>query len=462
MALAALKEELEVWDSALSAFDTKDYETALKIFESFADTSKIVANIGLIRILQGEYGLAVESFTVAIDLDKFLAMAYFQRGVCRLHLQQFEEALQDFVDAEIRLRGNAHINYEELGLNFVLYAAEVHFNRAKALIHVGYKEEASTYLRRAVSSSSEERHARIKDATVDTIQDMDTFTIPKGILFRPSPSKRKFLQEYEISASQSITNAESTASPPSPRISERARSDASSTCAPSSGSEAASNKKSFRSFSAALTSSSSSSRPLRSDLTKVMGPDPILPTTEISTVPCAGVRIPYGKLTGLMAWRFVVELDDPPDSSHRQKQKQKLKNIPRPGIVSNFILDTGSSESHVSQETLRALGYKGSYKAGTEISLRVQGVCTKCLVARYGEAGRLGGKFMTSGSLTFYFDHKLAAPVLYSGDTNDRPSNIPRTVNIDPQRKARRHSLRNSVYSIMTSLHLMRAAETEA
>jgi len=93
-----------------------------------------------------------------------------------------------------------------------------------------------------------------------------------------------------------------------------------------------------------------------------MGPDPILPTTEISTVPCAGVRIPYGKLTGLMAWRFVVELDDPPDSSHRQKQKQKLKDIPRPGIVSNFILDTGSSESHVSQEALRALGYKGSYK----------------------------------------------------------------------------------------------------
>jgi len=29
-------------------------------------------------------------------------------------------------------------------------------------------------------------------------------------------------------------------------------------------------------------------------------------TTEIDTVPCAGIRIPYGPLTGLLAWRLVV------------------------------------------------------------------------------------------------------------------------------------------------------------
>ncbi|THU98506.1 hypothetical protein K435DRAFT_29228 [Dendrothele bispora CBS 962.96] len=200
-----------------------------------------------------------------------------------------------------------------------------------------------------------------------------------------------------------------------------------------------------------------------------MGSDPILPTTEIISIPCAGVRIPYGKLSGLMAWRFVVELDTDPSNSKQkrssrqsQSQSQLPKGLPRPGVVSNFILDTGSSSSHVSQETLKALGYKGIYKAGTEVHLRIQGVSTKCLIARYGEAGRLGGQFMTAGSLTFYFDTKLNAPVLYAGDTNERPTDIPRTVTLDPNRKARRNSLRDSVYAIMTSLHLIRAGESSA
>ncbi|KAF5372613.1 hypothetical protein D9758_005185 [Tetrapyrgos nigripes] len=463
MALAALKQELEVWDSALEAFDSRDYENALKIFESFADTSKIIANIGLIRVLQEEYELAVKSFTRAVELDRFLAMAYFQRGVCHLHLTQFEKAAEDFGDAEICLRSNASINYEELGLDFVLYAAEILFNKAKALVHLDRTEEGLTFLRRAVSSSSEQSHAIIKDATADTIKGMDAFAIPDGILFRPSPSKRKFLEEYEISVSSSHPSKSGKySSPPSPGLSERAKSDVSSTCAPSSGSEAPSKKRSFRSFSTALDAASTS-HPLRSDLNKVMGPDLLLPTTEISTIPCAGVRIPYGKLTGLMAWRLVVSLEDEsPELSRRQKQKQKdWTNVPRPAVVANFILDTGSAHSHVPQQTLRALGYKGSFKAGTEVTLCIQGIKTKCVIARYGEAGRLGGQFMTSGSLTFYFDAKLNAPVLYVGDVNERPTDIPRTVTIDSERKSRRRSFRDSVQNLLLSLNFLRDAETK-
>ncbi|THU98505.1 hypothetical protein K435DRAFT_660792 [Dendrothele bispora CBS 962.96] len=179
MALAALKEELEVWDSALRAFDAKDYETALATFESFSDTSKIVTNIGLIRVLQGEYELATKSFSDAIELDKFLAIAYafFQRGVCHLHLKLFEKASEDFGETQIKLRGNTYINYEELGLSFMLHSAEVLFNRAKALVHTGRKEEGATYLQRAISACSEERHARIKDASATSIEDMEPFAV---------------------------------------------------------------------------------------------------------------------------------------------------------------------------------------------------------------------------------------------------------------------------------------------
>ncbi|PPQ78048.1 hypothetical protein CVT25_015593 [Psilocybe cyanescens] len=59
-------------------------------------------------------------------------------------------------------------------------------------------------------------------------------------------------------------------------------------------------------------SSSSSSHTDRYPLTTVaqlttaLGPDNVPYSTEIETVPCSGVRIPFGPLTGLLAWRLVV------------------------------------------------------------------------------------------------------------------------------------------------------------
>jgi len=48
-----------------------------------------------------------------------------------------------------------------------------------------------------------------------------------------------------------------------------------------------------------------------SQLAYALGPDSIPHTTEIDTVPCAGIRIPHGALTGLLAWRLVVRLAPP-------------------------------------------------------------------------------------------------------------------------------------------------------
>lgn len=45
-----------------------------------------------------------------------------------------------------------------------------------------------------------------------------------------------------------------------------------------------------------------------SQLAYALGPDNIPHTTEIDTIPCAGVHIPHGALTGLLAWRLVVRL----------------------------------------------------------------------------------------------------------------------------------------------------------
>ncbi len=86
----------------------------------------------------------------------------------------------------------------------------------------------------------------------------------------------------------------------------------------------------------------------RVELERQMGKDLLIPTTEISTIPCAGLRITHGALTDLMAFRFVVSLD------------QRMTFLaPRRSVVANFILDTGLGRSVIPPETLLALGYTG-------------------------------------------------------------------------------------------------------
>jgi hypothetical protein len=43
-----------------------------------------------------------------------------------------------------------------------------------------------------------------------------------------------------------------------------------------------------------------------SQLAAALGPENAPYSTEIDTIPCAGVRVPHGPLTGLLAWRLVV------------------------------------------------------------------------------------------------------------------------------------------------------------
>jgi hypothetical protein len=66
------------------------------------------------------------------------------------------------------------------------------------------------------------------------------------------------------------------------------------------------------------------------DLANALGPDNSPHTTEIDTMPCAGVRIPTGPLTGLLAWRLVVGV---PKSKRRPNQKhgeRELDMFPSP------------------------------------------------------------------------------------------------------------------------------------
>lgn len=78
----------------------------------------------------------VECYQRAVRLDQYLAVAYFQQGVSNFLVGDFEEALANFNDTLLYLRGNTYIDYEQLGLKFKLFSCEVLFNRGLCYIYL--------------------------------------------------------------------------------------------------------------------------------------------------------------------------------------------------------------------------------------------------------------------------------------------------------------------------------------
>lgn len=106
----------------------------------------------------------VECYQRAIKLDQYLAVAYFQQGVSNFLLGDFEEALANFNDTLLYLRGNTMIDYAQLGLLFKLYSCEVLFNRGLCYIYLQQKEAGLQDLSYAVKEKVVEDHNVIDEA----------------------------------------------------------------------------------------------------------------------------------------------------------------------------------------------------------------------------------------------------------------------------------------------------------
>jgi tetratricopeptide (TPR) repeat protein len=187
----SLKAELQTWAAALQCYDEENLEQALDMFSSIADSSKILTNIGLIHATLGEHEAAVEQFIAATQLDQYLAVAYFQCGVSNFLLGRYELALKDFEEALLYLRGNQAINYEQLGLKFKLFSAEVLFNKGLSLIYMGNVEEGLADMEEARREKATDEHGVIDDAIADRGEGYTVFSIPVGVLYRPSENKLK-------------------------------------------------------------------------------------------------------------------------------------------------------------------------------------------------------------------------------------------------------------------------------
>ncbi|KAL0581900.1 hypothetical protein V5O48_000129 [Marasmius crinis-equi] len=187
----SLKAELETWAAALKAYDEEDFEKALDLFSRIADASKILTNMGLIYATLGEHEAAVEKFIEATGLDTYLAVAYFQCGVSNFLLARYDLAYKDFEEALLYLRGNQAINYEQLGLKFRLFSAEVLFNKGLAQIYMGRTEEGLADMQEAKKEKATDEHNVIDDAIADRGEGYTVFSIPVGVLYRPPEKKLK-------------------------------------------------------------------------------------------------------------------------------------------------------------------------------------------------------------------------------------------------------------------------------
>ncbi|TFK80518.1 hypothetical protein K466DRAFT_591793 [Polyporus arcularius HHB13444] len=206
----SLKAELETWAAALQAYDQEDFERSLELFAKIADSSKILTNIGLIYATLGEHEAAVEQFTAATELDQYLAVAYFQCGVSNFLLARYDAAYNDFSSALLYLRGNQFINYEQLGLKFKLFSAEVLFNRGLTQIYMGQLQEGLADMEDARREKATEEHGVIDDAIQDRGEGYTVFSIPVGVLYRPAAKKLENSKARDFLGKAKLVAAEST------------------------------------------------------------------------------------------------------------------------------------------------------------------------------------------------------------------------------------------------------------
>lgn len=136
----------------------------------------------------------MECYQRATQLDQYLAVAYFQEGVSNFLVGDFEEALANFNDTLLYLRGNTYIDYEQLGLKFKLYSCEVLFNRGLCYIYLQQEKPGMQDFQYAVKEKMTPDHDVIDDAIIEKAVGYTVFSIPVGVLYRPNEAKVKNLK----------------------------------------------------------------------------------------------------------------------------------------------------------------------------------------------------------------------------------------------------------------------------
>ncbi|KAH0506877.1 NADPH oxidase activator 1 [Microtus ochrogaster] len=195
--MSSLGDQVRDWHQGVLAVASKDWDRALCLFSDVQEPrAKMYFNMGCVRLMAGDPEAALRAFDQAVTKDPCMAVGFFQRGVANFQLERFQEAVSDFQLALAQLRGNAAIDYTQLGLYFKLHAWEVLYNTASAQCQAGLWTKAANTLEEAISKWPEGAQD-ILDTAQDQVRkqvSLQLRQVPKGEVFQPP---RQYLQHLE-------------------------------------------------------------------------------------------------------------------------------------------------------------------------------------------------------------------------------------------------------------------------
>ncbi|XP_005606039.1 NADPH oxidase activator 1 isoform X2 [Equus przewalskii] len=195
--MPSLGDQVRDWHQGAQAVARGDWSCALRLFSGIPEPpARMCFNVGCVHLLAGDPEAALRAFDQAVTKDACMAVGFFQRGVANFQLERFQEALSDFRLALAQLRGNATIDYTQLGLRFQLQAWEVLFNVAAAQCGLGLWAEATHSLEEAISKGPEGARNSL-DTALGQVQKqapLQPRRVPRGEVFRP---QRRHLEHLE-------------------------------------------------------------------------------------------------------------------------------------------------------------------------------------------------------------------------------------------------------------------------
>ncbi|XP_023197612.1 NADPH oxidase activator 1 isoform X1 [Xiphophorus maculatus] len=194
-------ELLRLWNESVQAVDANDWEGALAKLQQIPEqTSRTHFNAASAHLALGQLDMALRCLDLTIAKDERLAVAFFQRAAVMLQMNRSEEALSDCIWAQEHMRGNAVIDYRQLGLRYKLYYWQILYNTAAAYCRMGQWESAMDKLLPATQDRGQGRGGNIEVAlkSVERREVLDPLLVPVGSVFRPRKQEIEQLHQRDF------------------------------------------------------------------------------------------------------------------------------------------------------------------------------------------------------------------------------------------------------------------------
>ncbi|XP_053337247.1 NADPH oxidase activator 1 [Clarias gariepinus] len=189
-------ELIQLWDEAVQAVDTRDWEGALlKLVQISEPTARTLFVTASVHLALGQVEDAIKALDQVIAKDERLAVGFFQRAAVHMMAGRLDEALGDCIWAQKHMRTNAVIDYKQLGLRYRLYSWQVLYNAAAVHCRLNQWNKATEILQAALQENG--GRAGQVDSAIQSVAKRELIApllVPEGVVFRP---RKQYVEELQ-------------------------------------------------------------------------------------------------------------------------------------------------------------------------------------------------------------------------------------------------------------------------